>query len=110
MAEGIHAEIVSAYTLISHSMKLLMIIARKEKFDGCCKLLVDDHEDTSLHLPGASHPSHLNVVRADTLNHCGATIYQLCPKSALFKLPALANKDIQTWMRTTFQTEVVVLR
>lgn len=55
-------------------------------------------------------PSHLNVERADTLNQCGAAIYQLCPNSALFKLPALANKDIQTWMRTTFQTELVALQ
>ena len=37
-------------------------------------------------------------------------IYELCPELALFKPPALAHKDVQTWMKTTFQTELVALQ
>ena len=45
------------------------------------------------------------------LNHqCGAAIFQLCPKSALFKLPALANREVQTWMKTMFWTELSALQ
>lgn len=45
------------------------------------------------------------------LNHqCGAAIFELCPKSALFKLPALANQEVQTWMKTTFWTELSALQ
>lgn len=40
---------------------------------------------------------------------CGAAIYELCPQLALFKLPALANRDVWTWMKTTFQTELAAL-
>ncbi|KAF8221946.1 hypothetical protein L208DRAFT_1382060 [Tricholoma matsutake] len=41
---------------------------------------------------------------------CGAAIFELCPKSALFKLPALANQEVQTWMKTTFWTELSALQ
>lgn len=41
---------------------------------------------------------------------CGAAIFQLCPKSALFKLPAFAAADVQNWMATTFRTDITLLR
>ena len=41
---------------------------------------------------------------------CGAAIFQLCPKSSLFRLPALVNPDVKTWMATTFQMELTALQ
>ncbi|KAJ7449320.1 hypothetical protein B0H11DRAFT_2332305 [Mycena galericulata] len=32
---------------------------------------------------------------------CGAAIFQKCPKSALFRLPAFKDVDVQNWMKTT---------
>ncbi|KAF6752308.1 hypothetical protein DFP72DRAFT_815521, partial [Ephemerocybe angulata] len=37
-----------------------------------------------------------------------AVIFKMCPKSPLFKLPALANPDVQAWMKTTFQDELTL--
>ncbi|KAJ3527219.1 hypothetical protein NMY22_g9867 [Coprinellus aureogranulatus] len=37
-----------------------------------------------------------------------AAILKLCPGSRLFKLPALAHADVQTWMRTTFQEQLTL--
>ncbi|KAJ7493956.1 hypothetical protein FB451DRAFT_1491519 [Mycena latifolia] len=41
---------------------------------------------------------------------CGAAIFQKCPKSALFRLPAFANEDVRNWMKTTFPTELALLQ
>ncbi len=35
-----------------------------------------------------------------------ATIYQECPRSPLFNLPALANPDVRTWMKDIFPVEL----
>ncbi|KAF8816577.1 hypothetical protein BYT27DRAFT_7229903 [Phlegmacium glaucopus] len=44
------------------------------------------------------------------LFQCGAVIFQSCPNSALFKLPALANHDVQAWMKTDFPTNLSLLQ
>lgn len=44
------------------------------------------------------------------LMQCGAAIYQKCPKSAIFRLPALANADVIGWMKTTFPTQLCLLQ
>ncbi len=41
---------------------------------------------------------------------CGATIFQKCPDSALFKLPALADPDVRAWMKNDFPNSWAVLR
>src|SRR5277367_6810373 len=41
---------------------------------------------------------------------CGAAIFQICPESALFRLPALANKDVQVWMKTEFPKNLSLLQ
>ncbi|KAJ6511689.1 hypothetical protein DFH09DRAFT_1434967 [Mycena vulgaris] len=41
---------------------------------------------------------------------CGAAIFQKCPKSALFRLPAFTNTDVRNWMTTTFPTELALLQ
>jgi hypothetical protein len=41
---------------------------------------------------------------------CGAAIFQICPESALFRLPALANKDVQVWMKTEFPMNLSLLQ
>ncbi|KIM35282.1 hypothetical protein M413DRAFT_32634 [Hebeloma cylindrosporum] len=40
-----------------------------------------------------------------------AAIFQFCPNSEIFKqLPALANRDIQNWMATTYRSELCALQ
>jgi hypothetical protein len=40
-----------------------------------------------------------------------AAIFETCPNSPIFKhLPALANRDVQNWMSTTYQSELSALR
>ncbi|KAJ6548089.1 hypothetical protein B0H10DRAFT_2170043 [Mycena sp. CBHHK59/15] len=41
---------------------------------------------------------------------CGAAIFQKCPKSALFRLPAFENDDVRNWMKTTFPAELSLLQ
>lgn len=36
-------------------------------------------------------------------------IYQKCPDSAFFQLPALANLDVQNWMKHEFPTSLTLL-
>ncbi|KAK7041335.1 hypothetical protein R3P38DRAFT_3260913 [Favolaschia claudopus] len=44
------------------------------------------------------------------LFQCAAAIFQKCPNSAIFKLPALANRDVQNWMKTEFPEKLSRLR
>jgi hypothetical protein len=40
-----------------------------------------------------------------------AAIFKICPNSAIFKqLPALADRDVQNWMATTYQSELCALQ
>ncbi|KAF7371837.1 hypothetical protein MVEN_00040500 [Mycena venus] len=41
---------------------------------------------------------------------CGAAIFQKCPDSALFRLPAFTNTDVRNWMKNTFSTELSLLQ
>ncbi|KAJ7833401.1 hypothetical protein B0H13DRAFT_1914589 [Mycena leptocephala] len=41
---------------------------------------------------------------------CGAAIFQKCPKSALFRLPAFCDTDFRTWMQSTFPSELSLLQ
>ncbi|KAF8185814.1 hypothetical protein K438DRAFT_2154636 [Mycena galopus ATCC 62051] len=44
------------------------------------------------------------------LKLCGAALLQKCPNSIIFKLPALANRHVQNWMKTDFPTQLSVLQ
>jgi hypothetical protein len=44
------------------------------------------------------------------LTQCGAAVFQKCPDSALFRLPALTNTDVRNWMKNTFPTELSLLQ
>jgi hypothetical protein len=41
---------------------------------------------------------------------CGAALFQKAPMSVLFKLPALANANVQNWMKNTFPSELPALQ
>ncbi|KAJ7853174.1 hypothetical protein B0H14DRAFT_3655369 [Mycena olivaceomarginata] len=41
---------------------------------------------------------------------CGAAIFQKCPKSALFRLPAFCDTDVRNWMQSTFPSELSLLQ
>ncbi|KAJ7019288.1 hypothetical protein C8F04DRAFT_1404365 [Mycena alexandri] len=40
----------------------------------------------------------------------GAAIFQKCPKSALFRLPAFCDTDVRNWMKSTFPSELALLQ
>ena len=42
------------------------------------------------------------------LYQCGAAIFQRCPNSALFRLPAFADSDVRAWMSGTFPSALAV--
>ena len=63
------------------------------------------------HVPTSSwYVSLLFIQTSIDLTCLNSVELQLCPESAPFKLPAFANGDVQTWMKTTFRTELVALR
>ncbi|KAJ7106637.1 hypothetical protein C8R44DRAFT_745109 [Mycena epipterygia] len=78
----------NSYTSYARRQK---IFAQGEPF-GRFQLLVGGDRFTSLRIP----------VRA--------AIFQKCPKSALFRLPAFADSDVQNWMKTMFPKELVLLQ
>ncbi|KAJ7916427.1 hypothetical protein B0H13DRAFT_2449107 [Mycena leptocephala] len=41
---------------------------------------------------------------------CAAAIFQKCPKSALFRLPAFSDTDVRNWMQSTFPSELSLLQ
>ncbi|KAJ6483022.1 hypothetical protein DFH09DRAFT_1253099 [Mycena vulgaris] len=43
------------------------------------------------------------------LFQCGAALFQKCPDSAIFKLPALADPDVQNWMKNEFPNQLTLL-
>ncbi|KAF9062011.1 hypothetical protein BDP27DRAFT_1369177 [Rhodocollybia butyracea] len=61
-------------------------------------------------LSGAANFWSLAIQLRPFLFQCGAAIYQRSPDSNLFKLPALANPDVQSWMKNTFPTALSVIR
>ena len=40
------------------------------------------------------------------LFQCAAAIFQDCPESSLFSLPALANPGVRIWMKDVFPVEL----
>jgi hypothetical protein len=45
-----------------------------------------------------SRPLHFSFHSYRLIFQCAAAIYQVQPKSALFKPPALQNTDVRKWM------------
>lgn len=52
----------------------------------------------------------LILFHSSLLWQCGAAIYEQCPDSVIFKLPALAHQDVRNWMTTTFCTDLAILQ
>jgi len=45
------------------------------------------------------------------VHQSAAAIFKICPNSVIFKqLPALADRDVQNWMATTYQSELCALQ
>ncbi|KAJ6513969.1 hypothetical protein DFH09DRAFT_1197104 [Mycena vulgaris] len=44
------------------------------------------------------------------LFQCGAALLKKCPESAIFRLPALAEPDVQNWMANEFPTQLSLLQ
>lgn len=42
------------------------------------------------------------------LFQCGAAIFQTCPTSAIFKLPAFVNEDVQRWMKHSYPHDLAL--
>lgn len=61
-------------------------------------------------LTGAANYWSMVIKLRPILFLCGAALYEHQPTSALFRLPALANTDVQNWMSSTFRTELTLLR
>ncbi|KAJ7019185.1 hypothetical protein C8F04DRAFT_916431, partial [Mycena alexandri] len=40
----------------------------------------------------------------------GAAIFQKCPKSVIFRLPAFCDTDVRNWMKSTFPSELSLLQ
>ncbi|KAF9072256.1 hypothetical protein BDP27DRAFT_424984 [Rhodocollybia butyracea] len=77
-----------------------------------CPMAEEIHESIvgKKNLNGAANFWKLIIDLRPYLFQCGASIFQQCPESALFKLPALANNNVRNWMKTTFLSELSVLR
>ena len=41
---------------------------------------------------------------------CGAAIFQICPESPIFRLPAFMNDDVKNWMKTEFPQNLILLK
>ncbi|KAF9065976.1 hypothetical protein BDP27DRAFT_1297792 [Rhodocollybia butyracea] len=61
-------------------------------------------------LTGAANYWTMIINLRPYLFQCAAAIFQVCPKSSVFRLPALANSDVQNWMRSTFPTDLSLLK
>ncbi|KAJ7756996.1 hypothetical protein B0H16DRAFT_1314634 [Mycena metata] len=59
------------------------------------------------HLSGADKYWEMIIELRPYLFQCGAAIYQKCPKSAIFRLPAFTDPDVLHWMKTTFPTQLI---
>ncbi|TFK72355.1 hypothetical protein BDN72DRAFT_894862 [Pluteus cervinus] len=63
-----------------------------------------------MNLVGTTNYWRMIILLRPYVFQCGAAIFQRQPKSALFRLPALAHPDVQNWMRTTFCEELLLLQ
>ncbi|KAJ7279627.1 hypothetical protein C8J57DRAFT_1221277 [Mycena rebaudengoi] len=57
-------------------------------------------------LTGASKHWQMVIELHPYMFQCAAAIYQVQPKSALFKLPALQNPDVRKWMSEVFPVDL----
>ncbi|KAK6966739.1 hypothetical protein R3P38DRAFT_3299484 [Favolaschia claudopus] len=62
------------------------------------------------YLVGAVRHWDMIIALRAYLFQCAAAIFQKCPNSAIFKLPALANRDVQNWMKTEFPEKLSRIR
>ncbi|KAF9559208.1 hypothetical protein CPC08DRAFT_751027 [Agrocybe pediades] len=60
-------------------------------------------------LLGASNFWELVISLRPYLFQCGAAIFQKCPESPIFRLPALADQDVQNWMKTEYPLRLSLL-
>ncbi|PPQ79199.1 hypothetical protein CVT24_012739, partial [Panaeolus cyanescens] len=61
-------------------------------------------------LNGAANYWKMVIDLRPYLFQSGAAIYQLVPESPLFRLPALANTDVQNWMKHEFPNQLALLK
>ncbi|KAJ7125542.1 hypothetical protein C8R43DRAFT_1240832 [Mycena crocata] len=61
-------------------------------------------------LTGASNYWQMIIELRPYLFQCAAAIFQIRPKSALFRLPALKRPEVQTWMKDVFPVELKRLK
>ncbi|KAK7054027.1 hypothetical protein R3P38DRAFT_2500628 [Favolaschia claudopus] len=61
-------------------------------------------------LVGAVRHWDMIIALRPYLFQCAAALFQKCPNSAIFKLPALVNRDVQNWMKTEFPERLSRLR
>ncbi|KAF9474955.1 hypothetical protein BDN70DRAFT_814884, partial [Pholiota conissans] len=60
-------------------------------------------------LQGAANHWKMIISLRPYLFQCGAAIFQICPESSIFRLPALANLDVRNWMKTGYPTSLSLL-
>ncbi|KAH9474890.1 hypothetical protein JR316_0013358 [Psilocybe cubensis] len=61
-------------------------------------------------LSGAANYWSMVMELRPYLFQCGAAIFQEVPDSALFRLPAFAQQDVQNWMKHQFPSDFSVLK
>ncbi|KAJ7084783.1 hypothetical protein B0H15DRAFT_380554 [Mycena belliarum] len=54
------------------------------------------------HLSGAFNHWEMVIELREHFFQCGAALWQVCPKSAIFRLPALQNTDVRNWMTSGY--------
>ncbi|KAJ7629821.1 hypothetical protein B0H17DRAFT_1164275 [Mycena rosella] len=62
------------------------------------------------HLSGAFNQWEMAIELREHFFQCGGAIWQLCPESSIFRLPAFQNTDIRNWMTTGYPSALSVLQ
>ncbi|PPQ96770.1 hypothetical protein CVT26_006269 [Gymnopilus dilepis] len=77
-----------------------------------CPLAEGIYEDIvgKANLSGAANYWSMIMTVRPSLFQCAAAIYQVCPESALFRLPALDNCDVKNWMKQSFPSDFTLLK
>ncbi|KAF4618297.1 hypothetical protein D9613_011520 [Agrocybe pediades] len=61
-------------------------------------------------LHGAANYWSMIIELRPYLFQCGAAVYQICPESALFRLPAFKTPDVLNWMKSQFPNDLARLK
>ncbi|KAJ7181820.1 hypothetical protein C8R46DRAFT_1210130 [Mycena filopes] len=61
-------------------------------------------------LSGADQYWDMIIKLRPYLFQCGAAIFQKCPKSAIFRLSAFSDPDVVNWMKSTFPSDLALLK